>query len=208
MAVHVLYGSSSGLTVTGNQFWHQDSPDIEERAEAGDRFGAALAAGNFDGFSCADLAIGVPSEDFDDNVPVISESGAVTIIYSQTDSGLTASGIPSDQFFHQNTSGVDDTAEAADRFGSTLTAGDFSGDGAADLAIGVPFEDVINNSGANTQDAGQVQVLYGIPRTSTCCPLSVTIGGLTTTNDQVWHQDVTGILDTVEANDRFGSALY
>jgi len=207
-AVHVIHGSSSGLTVTGNQFWHQDSPDVEERAESDDRFGAALAAGNFDGFSCADLAIGVPSENFDDNVPVVFDSGAANVIYGQSGSGLTANGVPLDQFFHQNTAGVDDTAEAGDGFGSTLTAWDFSGDGAADLAIGVPFEDVINNSGINTQDAGQVQVLYGVPRNTTCCPLSVTIGGLSTTNDQIWHQDVPSILDSVEANDQFGSALY
>jgi hypothetical protein len=72
----------------------------------------------------------------------------------------------------------------------------------------VPFEDVINASGINTQDAGQVQVLYGVPRSTTCCPLSVTPGGLTTTNDQIWHQDVPSILDSVAANDQFGSALY
>jgi hypothetical protein len=207
-AVNVIYGSSNGLTVTGNQFWHQDSPNIEERAESGDRFGAALAAGNFDGFCGADLAIGVPFENFDDDVPTVSDSGAVNVIYGQSGSGLVANSIPLDQFFHQNTPGINDTAETGDRFGSTLTAWDFSGDGAADLAIGVPFEDVINASGINTQDAGQVQVLYGVPRSTTCCPLSVTPGGLTTTNDQIWHQDVPSILDSVAANDQFGSALY
>jgi len=206
-AVNVIYGSSSGLTATGNQFWHQDRPNIEERAEAFDNFGAALAAGNFDGFGCADLAIGVPLENFDDAAPAVLNSGAVNVIYGQSGSGLTTSGIPLDQFFHQNTPGVNDIAETGDSFGSTLTAWDFSGDGAADLAIGVPLEDVITGN-INIQDGGQVQVLYGSPRVTTCCPLSFSPGGLTTVNDQIWHQNTPGIPDAVEANDQFGSALY
>ena len=62
-AVNVLYGSAAGLTSAGNQFWHQNSPGIAERADAGDLFGSALAAGDFNGDGFDDLAIGVPAED-------------------------------------------------------------------------------------------------------------------------------------------------
>jgi hypothetical protein len=41
-AVNVLYGSSSGLAATGNQFWTQDSSGVEETAEDSDQFGRAL----------------------------------------------------------------------------------------------------------------------------------------------------------------------
>jgi hypothetical protein len=41
-AVNVLYGSALGLTTTGNQIWHQGSPDIGGDPEAGDYFGWAL----------------------------------------------------------------------------------------------------------------------------------------------------------------------
>jgi hypothetical protein len=45
-AVNVIYGSSSGLsaTTTPDQFWTQDSPDVEDAAESGDLFGLAMAA--------------------------------------------------------------------------------------------------------------------------------------------------------------------
>jgi hypothetical protein len=40
--VSVIYGSSSRLTVTGNQQWHQDSPGILDSNEDDDQFGKAL----------------------------------------------------------------------------------------------------------------------------------------------------------------------
>jgi hypothetical protein len=43
-AVQILYGSANGISATGNQFWHQDSPYVEESAELQDEFGYALAA--------------------------------------------------------------------------------------------------------------------------------------------------------------------
>jgi hypothetical protein len=39
--VHVVYGSASGLTQTGNQIWSQNSTGIEDSSESGDRFGQA-----------------------------------------------------------------------------------------------------------------------------------------------------------------------
>ena len=56
--VHVLYGSASGLTAAGSQVWSQDSPGVGGVAEAGDGFGGALATGDFNADSRADLAVG------------------------------------------------------------------------------------------------------------------------------------------------------
>ena len=39
-----IYGSASGLSAAGNQFWHQGSPDILGTPNAFDSFGSALAA--------------------------------------------------------------------------------------------------------------------------------------------------------------------
>jgi hypothetical protein len=41
-SVNVLYGSSTGLTVTGNQRWHQNVSGMLDAAETGDRFGATV----------------------------------------------------------------------------------------------------------------------------------------------------------------------
>jgi hypothetical protein len=44
LGVNIIYGSGSGLTDAGNQFWSQDSPGIKGVAEEGDLFGFALSA--------------------------------------------------------------------------------------------------------------------------------------------------------------------
>ncbi|MEM4320835.1 MAG: FG-GAP repeat protein [Candidatus Nitrosocaldus sp.] len=43
-AVNILYGSSSGLQASSpdDQFWHQDSPNVDGVAESGDGFGYTL----------------------------------------------------------------------------------------------------------------------------------------------------------------------
>ena len=52
--------------------------------------------------------------------------------------------------------------EAGDRFGATLAAGDVTGDGIADLAIGVTGEDI-----AGVTNAGMIHVIAGGGRTAT-----------------------------------------
>lgn len=44
-AMNVIYGSSSRLSATGNQFWSQNSSSILDFSESGDHMGTALAAG-------------------------------------------------------------------------------------------------------------------------------------------------------------------
>ena len=146
--VQIIYGSSVGFTATGNQVFYQGSRNIEGDPEAGDHFGSALTAGDFDGNGFDDLAIGVP----DESIGGVSEVGATNVIYG-TSNGLNATG---DQLWHQGLDDVQDFAETGDRFGFALEAADFDGDGFDDLAIGVPFEGL---SGAS--QAGAVNVLYG-----------------------------------------------
>jgi FG-GAP repeat len=86
---------------------------------------------------------------------------------------------------------VREVAESDDVFGDALTAADFSGDGFAELAVGVPGEDLATQS-----DAGAVNVLKGGAL------------GLSGLGDEFWTQDSPGeVEDVAEANDLFGLAL-
>src|SRR5207247_2231200 len=75
--VHVVYGSGSGLTGAGHQTWTQDDVGGSEFAQAGNKFGSAVTAGDFNGDGYADLAVGAPGED----VGSVSRAGVVDILY-------------------------------------------------------------------------------------------------------------------------------
>jgi hypothetical protein len=81
----------------------------------GDRFGEALAAGDFNADGFTDLAIGVPGESAS-----VSGDGGVGVIYGSA-GGLSATATP-DQFWTQDTPDVEDAAEDFDRFGSAVPA--------------------------------------------------------------------------------------
>ena len=113
-AAYVMPGSSDGLTTDGGALWTQDSPDVHDRAERGDAFGAALAVGNFGRGPYPDLAITARAESFDD----IAEAGSVTVLYSGT-RGLTAAG---NQRWTRDRVGVPGAAAPQDWFGFSLAA--------------------------------------------------------------------------------------
>ena len=84
-----------------------------------------------------------------------------------------------------------------DQFGFALSAWNYGHGSQSDLAIGVPFEDVVSVlDGTQQVDAGAVNVIYGS---------SI---GLRATDNQFWHQDSPGIRDVAQPGDRFGSTLY
>jgi len=182
--VHVIYGSAAGLNTDGDQIWHQNREGILDEAEAGDRFGYSLAAGDFNGDGYADLAVGSFWEDV--GSPEIQNAGMVQVIYGSAD-GLAADG---NQMFYQGAFNLEDDAEVDDMFGITLAAGDFDNDGFSDLAAGVPLEDVNGKA-----DAGAVQILFGAAN------------GLNASRDQFLHQDLAEVTDDAQAGDRFGHAL-
>ncbi len=179
-AVNIVYGRAIGLGSTGKQQWHQDVPGILNSAEPGDEFGSALATGDFNGDRYADLAIGIPGED--------SEAGAVSVLYGGP-LRLTEVG---NEFWQQKI-GNSDAAEAGDRLGWALAAGNFDGDRYTDLAIGVPYEDI---EGIVVKfNAGAVDVVYG------------SASGLYNKHGWWFHQDLLDLTDTAEGGDTFGWAL-
>jgi hypothetical protein len=180
--VSAIYGTASGLDAEGDDFWHQDSPGLANEAETGDEFGLSIATGDFDGNGFDDAAAGVPGED----VSGEDESGGVAVIYG------TAGGLddPNDDFWHQDSSGIEDSPEPIDMFGNAVMAANFGNGPEDDLAVGVLGEIV---TGENS--AGAVNVIYGSP------------SDLTSAGDQFWHQDRGGILDSAEMDDWFGFGL-
>jgi hypothetical protein len=180
--VNVLYGSHDGLSAVGNQFWNQGSPGIAGSPEAYDRFGRALAAGDFNGDGFDDLAIGVPGE----SIGTTKKAGAVNILFGSRD-GLTSD---NNKLWYQNSSGIAGRSERDDLFGASLAAGDFNGDSFADLAVGVPYESI-----GTTAGAGAVNIVYG------------SRDGLTGLGNPIWNQGSSGIADSPEAGDQFGFAL-
>jgi hypothetical protein len=184
-AVNVLYGSANGLTGTGSQQFWQGAGGVAGNLEAGDLFGSALSAGDFDNDGFSDLAIGAP----DEAIGTVRFAGAIDVLYGSTD-GLTGTG--SQAFWQGSSGGVAGNPQSEDGFGSSLAAGDFNNNDLADLAVGVPGESmgILSRGGA-----GAVNVLYG------------SAGGLTGSGSQQFRQGAGGVGGTPEFGDEFGTAL-
>ena len=195
---HVIYGTASGLRTAGNQVFEQGpgavrSPEIG-RAERGDFFGASLAVGQFDVRRGMDVAAGAPAED----IGGAADAGAVRVLFS-SGGVLSTTGA---KFFHAAQPGMLGSAETGDRFGCSLAAGDFDGDGGRttpaitddddDLAVGAPGESI-----GDADNAGAVGVLYNVGS-----PNGIGIGG-----NEVWTEDQGGIPGVAKADDRMGASL-
>jgi FG-GAP repeat len=176
-AVAVVYGAVGGLGTgtTATSLLTQNSPGVPGASEDFDNFGFSLAVGDFDGAGVDDLAVGVPGEN--------SATGVVMVLPGQATSGV---GVLAGTSFSQNTTGVPGTAEVNDFFGGAVAAGDVTGDGDSDLAVGAPAED---------NGRGFVNLLKG------------SAGGLTGAGAQGWSQDSAGVVGVAGPDDGFGSAL-
>jgi FG-GAP repeat/FG-GAP-like repeat len=118
--VVALYGTATGLTAGDHKTFSQNTSGVPGTAESGDQFGYTTASGDFNGDGITDLAVGAPFEDVGSD----TDGGAVTILWG-AHGGLTG-----------GTTLPDPAPSGHDRWGFTLAAGDFDGDGKVDLAVG------------------------------------------------------------------------
>jgi len=184
LALIILAGTfaEAQLASPGTEFWSQDSPGIWVDVEELSRFGRAVAAGDFDCDGFEDLAIGAPFKD----LTGVNDAGQVVILYGSAE-GLTAVDMDA---FGQDSPGIIGIARNGDRYGYSLAAGDFDDNGCADLAVGVPGDEL-----GGTDFAGSVNIIYGSP------------AGLSDDGDQLLRQGVDGIADSFEESDQFGWSL-
>jgi hypothetical protein len=180
-AVNVVYGSDEGLASDDTQVWSQEEGEIEGDAEAGDRFGAAVATGDLNGDGSDDLVVGARLDD-----EATTDAGSVHAIYGGPD-GLTDEG---NQRFDQDETDVDDVAEAGDGFGVSVAAGDVNDDGFADAVVGVALEDI-----GGVANAGAFHVLFGSD------------AGLEAEDSEFIHQNASGVQGKVEPKDYFAISL-
>jgi hypothetical protein len=197
-AVIIIPGSFFGLQAVGTPGAQVFAPQISTGnpnvLPFPGTFGASLASGDFDGDNFKDLAVGAPTTELQVfSTPchcfqTRSAAGMVEVIFGSP-SGLSLTVVRPPQILTQDMLG--ETIESGDQFGTALTAWNFGKSPQADLAIGVPFEDV-----GNVTDAGLVHVVYG----------STT--GLTVTGSQIWTENSPGLNNTAVAGDHFGLTLY
>jgi hypothetical protein len=176
--------SDTGVIVTYSSAPHRDYLRTEMPGGGCVCFGIQLAAGNFNGDRYDDLAIADMDEvDLKD---MGYHAGAVWIFSGGPD-GLQVDTV---KHINQSSSGVPGSSREPDWFGDSLAAGDITGDGRDELAIGIPGKKV-----GKAKEAGAVVVLKGSP------------SGITTTGAQWISQNTAGVPGTAETRDAFGGRV-
>ncbi|MEU5576681.1 FG-GAP-like repeat-containing protein [Streptomyces huasconensis] len=145
--LHVLYGGSSGAG-TFTTSVSQDSPGVPGTSEAKDHFGSSVATADVDGDGLTDVVVGAPGEDVGSGST--AGHGSVVVLYGSSD-GLFERGRTIAQ------------GQAGSGAGSSLAVGDFTQDGAMDVAVGLPhgeFGEVTLRPGPLTEDKPLTHLLH------------------------------------------------
>jgi hypothetical protein len=156
-AVVVMSGGSSGVSSVSGRIFAFDNSNIAAE-NPGILRETTLAAGDFTGDGADDLAVGLPDADvLDESGALIFDAGGVFIMRGGVGAGQ-AGGITVEGATALTERSANSIPRFNERFGLTLAAGDFDGNGVDDLAVGAPQEDVVNGNGTFVQDGGFLAV--------------------------------------------------
>uniref|UniRef100_UPI0004CB3A56 FG-GAP-like repeat-containing protein n=2 Tax=Streptomyces TaxID=1883 RepID=UPI0004CB3A56 len=133
-----------------------------------------IADFNKDGYG--DIAVGTPLYS--------KHKGRVSVWYG------SSAGPSRSTRLTQSTSGVTGSPENRDEFGSSISAGDVNGDGYADLAVGVPGEEIDDHD-----YAGGVHIFKG------------RAGGLSGAGSQWFARNTRGVPGALTADEQFGGLV-
>lgn len=163
--VKIWYGSKTGLDAArGMTKLTEASTRIPGELGKYDEFGVDVAIGDVNGNGRAELAIGVPGEDY----RAVSGAGKVIVVYGDAKGIVTSTARI--ETFTQASSGVQGDPDAEDSFGERMAFRDFNGDHRNELLVS-----------ASEGLKGSVTVL------------KATAGGLTGSGSQTYTPKNTGI---------------
>lgn len=154
--VHVLRGSSTGLTTTGSAYLHQDQPDVSNACTQGDTFGQALAISRLDNDDYDDLVVGAVGE--------LSTAGGFHVFAG----GPAMFDLNEDVLWTQNSEpngiAIPSSSESGDLFGGAIGGGPFG-----TLVVAAASEDV--SFGGADQDASGYAIAMRFDRNTSTITL-------------------------------------
>ena len=155
--------------------------------EGGRLSGETVAIGDINGDGYGDIVIGHSFDQYDSDFDLPTKGGAIGVAYGGPD-GQSSTLAP--VWINQDTAGVPGVSESYDRMGASVSVGDVTGDGYADVVTGVPDEDF-----SGLTDPGSFLLLRGGAK------------GLTGAGAQVFSQNSAGLPGVSESGDEFGAAV-
>ncbi|WP_430780358.1 FG-GAP-like repeat-containing protein [Actinoplanes sp. G11-F43] len=176
--------SYAGVAVTYSSTAYREVLRTEIPGHPGSELGRSMAVGDFNADGYDDLAIGDYTEPDLRNMGY--QAGGVWVVPGGS-GGLRISGA---KHFSQSTAGIPGASADSDWFGASLAAGDITGDGRDDLAIGIPLKTI-----GKQESAGAVVVLKG------------GAGGVTATGARWISQSTAGVPGASRGGDEFGSSV-